>query len=341
MHFFLMIFGVILTASAHAQFNTGAGIPMEFQINGTTQMTLGTNGVLSTTSAVKIGTTATCDGTTEGSLRYNSTSKKMEVCDATSWGEIASANGASTDTTPNAFVFTDLTAQSLGALVLSNVLTINGFNGVLVASISGAGTPALQVNGGAWVSAASISSGDTLRLSLVSSTSVSTAYIPAVTVGTVTDNWSVTTRAGALKAFETANNYVGNFGGLTSADSICQSEAATLGYAGTYKAILSDATTNAKDRLTLSYPIVRASDASVIDSASIWNGSLNGSSIGANFTWTGTNSDGTKHANTCSSWTTTSGTGRRGDGWLKTSPSWISSTDYGCSNSSRIYCIQQ
>ncbi|MDA0772895.1 MAG: hypothetical protein O3C63_08130, partial [Cyanobacteria bacterium] len=34
---------------------------------------------------------ATCDGTTEGSQRYNSTDKRMEFCDGTSWRDFASS----------------------------------------------------------------------------------------------------------------------------------------------------------------------------------------------------------------------------------------------------------
>jgi len=35
--------------------------------------------------SIKIGTSTICDINTEGSLRYNSTSKVMEICDTTSW----------------------------------------------------------------------------------------------------------------------------------------------------------------------------------------------------------------------------------------------------------------
>ncbi|MEQ9363410.1 MAG: DUF1554 domain-containing protein [Leptospirales bacterium] len=47
---------------------------------------------------------------------------------------------------------------------------------------------------------------------------------------------------GALRIFRTAAHYPGNMlgggGGVTEGDSICQTEAAGLGYAGTYKALL-------------------------------------------------------------------------------------------------------
>jgi len=39
---------------------------------------------------------AACNGTTEGSQRYNSTSKKMEFCNGTSWAEVGSASPAGT-----------------------------------------------------------------------------------------------------------------------------------------------------------------------------------------------------------------------------------------------------
>lgn len=42
---------------------------------------------------VKIGnSSATCDATTEGSFRYNSTEKYFEGCDGTEWGEIGGSD---------------------------------------------------------------------------------------------------------------------------------------------------------------------------------------------------------------------------------------------------------
>lgn len=96
---------------------------------------------------------------------------------------------------------------------------------------------------------------------LTTSGSVSTLRTATVIIGTASANWDVTTRAGSLLIFDTASNYIGSaIGSLANADALCQTAANTAGYAGSYKAIMSDESTDAKDRLTLSYPIVRASD---------------------------------------------------------------------------------
>lgn len=148
-----------------------------------------------------------------------------------------------------------------------------------------------------------------------------------------------------MRIFHVSGAYSGNLGGLAGADSTCQSEATTLGYSGTWKAVLSDATTNAKDRLTIEYPLVRASSpAIIIDSADIWDGSLAASiGSGGDWPWTGSNTDGTKHANTCNSWTngTISFSGRRGQPTL-TDSTWINDAQTGCSNTATaLYCIEQ
>lgn len=47
------------------------------------------SGVVSADRIKVANSAATCDGTTEGSLRYNSTTKKMEFCNGTSWTQIS------------------------------------------------------------------------------------------------------------------------------------------------------------------------------------------------------------------------------------------------------------
>jgi len=286
----------------------------------------------------------TCDASLEGSLRYVSASAKVEVCDGVDWGEIASANGASTDTTPDVFTFTDLTNHSLGAIALSETLNIIGFDGPLIAEVSGSGTPQISVNGGAFVTAASINPGDTLRVRLTSSTSVSTAHVAAVTVGTVTDNWSVTTKAGQTQIFFTIPQFTGaGIGSLANADTICQTDAANRSFAGTWKAILSDETTNAKDRVTIVYPVIRATDGLTVDTANLFDGSLdtnkvNVSSVGV---WTGSTADGVLSAgDTCSNWTSTAGNGREGNAAIIDSR-WFNNNTFSCALAFSLYCVDQ
>lgn len=294
-----------------------------------------------------------CSATTEGAIRYDTTGNTIEFCNGSSWVSVLSGVPA-TDTTPDAFTFTDLTNQSLGTSIGSNVLNITGFDGSLQASVSGGGTPEISINGGAWVTSGAITPGQSLQVRLNSSVSVSTLLTAAVSVGNTSDNWDVTTKAGQTRIFATANTYNGNLGGLAGADTICQNEATTLGYSGTWKALMSDGTTNAKDRLTIAYPVVRASSTStVVDAVNIWDGSITNSvNTSTNKVWTGTDSSGNKYGGNCSSWSTalSSSNGCYGYGNLSTSK-WVvdvlwggcndGSGGYLCNNVKKIYCVDQ
>lgn len=97
------------------------------------------------------------------------------------------------DTTPDAFSFTDVTGQALNTLITSNTITINGINSATPVSVSGAGSPQISIAGGAWATSGSITNGQTLQVRLTSANAFSTARTATVDVGGVTDVWSVTT----------------------------------------------------------------------------------------------------------------------------------------------------
>jgi hypothetical protein len=73
-------------------------------------------------------------------------------------------------------------------------VTINGINTTTPVSVTGAGAQ-ISINGGAWGTSGNITNGQTLAVRLTSSASFSTAITATVTVGGVTDAWSVTTLA--------------------------------------------------------------------------------------------------------------------------------------------------
>ena len=113
------------------------------------------------------------------------------------------ATVAAADTTPTAFTFTDQTGVALGAVISSDTLTIAGIDAAAAVSITGgeyritSATDALVVD---WTSSAgTITVGQKVRLRLTSSGSNSTAKTATLTIGGVSDTWSVTTGAfGAL-----------------------------------------------------------------------------------------------------------------------------------------------
>jgi hypothetical protein len=105
------------------------------------------------------------------------------------------ANGV--DTTPNAFTFTDQTGVAASTTVTSNTITISGINSPSAVSItSSANSGDYRINGsGSWIYAPStINNGDTLVVRLTSSTTSGETVSATVTIGGVSQTWSITTQ---------------------------------------------------------------------------------------------------------------------------------------------------
>lgn len=98
----------------------------------------------------------------------------------------------SDDTTdPITYTFLDLTGLALSTLTVSDVLTLTGFTGSAPVVVS-AGE--YRINGGAWTSAAgTMTAGQTLQLRNTTSASNDTTVSMTVTVGTVSDTWTIRT----------------------------------------------------------------------------------------------------------------------------------------------------
>ena len=293
---------------------------------------------------------SSCTGYPAGAERWNTTLSNLEVCDGTTWQVVGV--GTSSCGSVSGLSYTNVTSATLNTVYTSSsaTITFSGCSGALSVSVTGSGSPQISVNGGSWSTSGAITSGQILQVRLTSSGSVSTGLTATVTVASSSTNWTVTTRAASLQVFMTANQYNGGtLGGLSGADAICQSEANTAGYAGTYKAILSDAVTSAASRLTLSYPIVNAHDGLTVAGLNLWAGSISnrittpsgGTLCCHEFGWSGTTSTGAISSNgTCSSWSSTSTNGEVFDDG--TGPDWI---DAGFSelgnNTAPLLCIQQ
>jgi hypothetical protein len=105
-------------------------------------------------------------------------------------GGFAAVQGAA-DTTPAAFTFTDVTSAPLSTVHTSNTINVTGLTGNAVVSITG-GT--YSKNGGAYVSSDGTAfNGDTFSVRVTSSGSVSTAVNVILTIGGVSDTYTVTT----------------------------------------------------------------------------------------------------------------------------------------------------
>lgn len=161
--------------------------------------------------------------------------------------------------------------------------------------------------------------------------------------------------------FSTPAKYTGNLGGLSGADAKCNAFAATgnltLNLAGTWRAILSDSSTNAKDRIRFfSGASIKNTNGEIIvaDATDLWNGSLQGlakfDNAGAYLgysaqAWTGSHSDGTKTLQNCSDWTAGGGTsGIEGtQGYVESLDSnWLNTANDPCDMGPAkaiLYCI--
>ena len=97
------------------------------------------------------------------------------------------------DTTPDAFTFTDRTNVAINTEYKSNAITVAGINAAAPISITG-GT--YSKNGGAYTSASStVTLGNTVKVRKVSSSSYATTKSATLTIGGVSDTFSVTTQA--------------------------------------------------------------------------------------------------------------------------------------------------
>lgn len=101
------------------------------------------------------------------------------------------------DFTPGAFSFSPATGQALSANVTSNLATLAGFDGSLTATVTGAGSPVILVNGSVVGASASVSSGNAISVRLTSAATENTTRQATVTVGGVSAVFDVTTTGDA------------------------------------------------------------------------------------------------------------------------------------------------
>jgi hypothetical protein len=157
--------------------------------------------------------------------------------------------------------------------------------------------------------------------------------------------------SGPKRVFVTSTGFAGNLNGLAGADAKCTATAAAAGLGGSFVAWLSDATTNAKDRVTGTGPWLRVGTTSVIfpDRASLITGPLvpvivteAGLAATGGSAWTGTKTDGTKATgDNCNNWS--SGGTAAMTGSVASTSGWTESGQFNnClpTTTNRLYCFQ-
>lgn len=345
--------------------------------------------------AVRIGpANDTCNAGIEGAIRYHSTNKNFEYCNATTWTQIASSacslasmldvqitspqdgqplsyNNATSkwvnsgcDTSPNSVNFTDLTQQTVSTQVSSNIIQINGIGCTVDISISGTASPeyricsdntcsAVTTN---WTTAVTpINSGSYIQTRMTSSASGNTQFNAVITVGSVSDTWSVRT-IGPKRVFVSSQTYQGDLGGLIGADSKCQVLADAVNLGSTFKAWLSDSTTSAASRFNqsaLNYVMMNGttiangwSDLTDNTIDNVLNRDETNTVRSSMPVWTNTTTSGgvmaTNSSYNCDNWTSNSS---GVDGYYGVTNwadyEWTNSTYSSCSGARRLYCFEQ
>lgn len=150
--------------------------------------------------------------------------------------------------------------------------------------------------------------------------------------------------------FITQGTLPGNFGGLSVADALCQSEANTTGLPGTFKAWVSNTSSSVASRFTHGGPYELVTGERVADDwAALTDGSIDhaidrdatGASVSA-FVWTGTLTDGSIATEHCNNWTSATATvfGIIGDS-SRIDGYWTGGAGDPCSLFRAVYCFEQ
>ncbi|MGE0173257.1 MAG: hypothetical protein AB7T49_10740 [Oligoflexales bacterium] len=151
------------------------------------------------------------------------------------------------------------------------------------------------------------------------------------------------------RIFVTSAAVAGSQGGLAGMDIVCQNVAGAVSLPGSWMAIASTASMDARNRMSIYLPVLNMRDETVaVDSTDLWDGSLaspvkydESGNMKSGPVWTGTDGMGMRMANTCSDWSSGAGNGAMGQigtldhTWLGDAPSGSCSTSYP------IYCISQ
>lgn len=184
-----------IDAAANVSFSTTNGSAHEYRKNGGAWTAVGATTVVNNdtlqvrhtaanTFPVGSATTMTVGGVSDA---FNVTSSAV-------------------DNTPNAFDFVNATGAQLLTLTTLAAITITGINAPTAISISGADAQ-YSINGGAYTSSpGTINNNDSVAVRLTSAAQYVTAINAVLTIGAVSDTFSVTTRSPS-----TASQYVRTF----------------------------------------------------------------------------------------------------------------------------------
>lgn len=321
-------------------------------------------------ASITVNGTAVISGNPSGSISLNVGSNTVTVTVASSSGisktysvEITRASSAA-----SVSVSTNLTSLSTSQGTLSPVFSssvtsytmtlANAVSAITVTPAAAAGT-SITVNGvsvtsGSASGAITMNSGANLITVIVTSSSGSSTYTINVT----------RLAASVYRIFITAATYNGNLGGVSGADTKCDTDSVRPNDGSTYRALVVDNSSTSRRACTSSNCVnpaenlnwafksntqyVRSSDSTAImttNSAGVFPfGTLNNSfTSGATVSyWTGLRNDWQSSSNDCSDWTNSSSglNGRTGDSSATDSTS-IRNNTPACNTQWYLLCVEQ
>lgn len=165
---------------------------------------------------------------------------------------------SASDTTPNAFTFTDQTGVALSTAITSAAITVSGINAP--ASISSSGGTFDINSSGTFISSGTVNNGDTVRARVTSSSSNSTAANCVVTIGGVSDTFTVTTVASSSFTPDVVLTFEGTNGAAVGNIAIQTYGKLSTTYAGGYGSKYSNAQTRAGRSTSMEMSIPSGSD---------------------------------------------------------------------------------
>lgn len=170
------------------------GVPMtitnaEYSVNGGPWTSVGQEVNLGDEIRVRITSSASNSTEVTATLNINGVTADFSVTTA----------AAAVDITPDAFAFTDATAQPLSTVVESNAITVSGIDAPAPFEVVGG---QYQKNGGSWVNglavsgtgpALYVSNGDSIKLRVTTPASYSASSSSTLTINGVSDTFTATT----------------------------------------------------------------------------------------------------------------------------------------------------
>ena len=154
--------------------------------------------------------------------------------------------------------------------------------------------------------------------------------------------------ATGMRVFATSATHNGNLGGLAGADALCEAAAKAAKLGGTFKAWLSDSTTNASQRIAAVGPWTLVDGTAAFKGKSVTSFPVhdldmdeNGETGKKGLVWTGTVLGGNASTETCNDWSSTGASGT--SGYPHVIDDWNDDGSGGspCNLGGRLYCFEQ